>query len=135
MSREKVEIVRRVYEAVDRGDTSTVLTLYAPDIEWDFARSPFNALFNQEVYRGKDGLRALIRERREDAWEEIDDDLEELIDAGERVISVVTSRGRGRASGLEVEKRHAGLWTFRDGRIVRVEWMTRDEAIEAAGLT
>jgi ketosteroid isomerase-like protein len=49
MSREKVEIVRRVYEAVDRGDTSTVLTLYAPDIEWDFARSPFNALFNQEV--------------------------------------------------------------------------------------
>src|SRR3954447_19264175 len=134
MSRGKVEIVRQVYEAVDRGDTSTVLALYDPDIEWDFARSPFNALFNHEVYRGQDGLRELIRERREDAWEEIEDDLEELIDAGDRVVSVVMTRGRGRASGVEVEKRHAGVWTFRGDRIVRVEWMTREEAIEAAGL-
>jgi ketosteroid isomerase-like protein len=135
MSQEKVEIVKRVYDAVDRGDTRTVLALYDGDIEWDFSRSPFNALFNHEVYRGRDGLRELIHERREDAWQEIDDELEELIDAGEQVISVVTTRGRGRASGLEVEKRHAGLWTFRDGRIIRVEWMTRKEAIEAAGLT
>jgi ketosteroid isomerase-like protein len=94
MSREKVEIVRRVYEAVDRGDTSTVLPLYAPDIEWDFARSPFNALFNQEVYRGKDGLRALIRGRREDAWEEIDDDLEELIETACWVMDVPRRRDR-----------------------------------------
>jgi hypothetical protein len=65
-----------------------------PDIEWDFARSPFNALFNQEVYRGKDGLRALIRGRREDAWEEIDDDLEELIETACWVMDVPRRRDR-----------------------------------------
>jgi ketosteroid isomerase-like protein len=133
MSQPNVEIVRRVYDAIDRGDTATVLALYDPEIEWDFARSPFRSLFKHDIYRGHDGLRSFIRERYEEAWESIDDELEELIDAGEHVISVITTRGRGRASGVEVKKTHAGIWTIRNGRIVRVEWMSsRGDALEAA---
>jgi ketosteroid isomerase-like protein len=62
--------------------------------------------------------------------------VEDLIDAGERVISVETTRGRGRASGVPVELHQCGIWTIRAGKIVRVEWLeaTREEAIEAAGL-
>jgi ketosteroid isomerase-like protein len=135
MSQENVEIVRRVYDAVDRGDAATVLALYDPDIAWDFSRSPFRGLFKHDVYRGRDGLRSFIRERYEEAWERIEDELEELIDADEHVISVITTRGRGRASGVEVETTHAGVWTLRGGRIVRVEWMSREEALEAAGLS
>jgi len=37
MSRENVEIVRRLYDAIDRGDTTAVLGLYDPEIEWHFA--------------------------------------------------------------------------------------------------
>jgi ketosteroid isomerase-like protein len=133
VSHKNVQIVKAVYEAVERGDAGTILALYDPEIEWDFSRSPFSTLFNHQVYRGRDGLKELIRERREDAWEEIDDELEDLIDAGEQVVSLVTTRGRGRASGLEVEKRHAGLWTVHDGRVVRVDWMTREEALGAIG--
>jgi ketosteroid isomerase-like protein len=133
MSQPNVEIVRRVYDAIDRGDAATVLALYDPKIEWDFARSPFRSLFKHDIYRGHDGLRSFIRERYEEAWESIDDELEELIDAGEHVISVITTRGRGRASGVEVKKTHAGIWTIRNGRIVRVEWMSsRGDALEAA---
>jgi hypothetical protein len=29
---------------------------------------------------------------------------------------------------------HAGVWTIRGGKVVRVEWMSREEALEAAGL-
>jgi ketosteroid isomerase-like protein len=134
MSQENVEIVRRVYDAVERGDATTVLGLYDPGIEWEFSRSPFRLLFQHDVYRGHDGLRSFIRERYEEAWESIDDELEELIDAGEHVISVITTRGRGRASGVEVEKTHAGVWTFRGRKIVRVAWMSREEALESAGL-
>jgi ketosteroid isomerase-like protein len=63
--------------------------------------------------------------------------VEELIDAGERVISVKTTRGRGLASGAVVELHQCGIWTIRAGRIVRVEWLaaTREEALEAAGLS
>jgi ketosteroid isomerase-like protein len=135
MSEENVEIVRRVYEAVDRGDAETVLALYDPNIEWEFAQSPFRGLFKHDVYRGRDGLRSFIRERYEEAWSTIEDELVELIGAGERVISVITTRGRGRASGVEVEMTHAGIWTIRAGKIVRVEWMSHEEALEAAGLS
>ncbi len=84
MSRENVEIVNRIYEAIARGDVGTVLALYDPEVEWIFARSPFRGLVKDDVYRGHDGLRRFIRERYEDAWEEIKDELAELIDAGDR---------------------------------------------------
>ncbi|MDQ3728650.1 MAG: nuclear transport factor 2 family protein [Actinomycetota bacterium] len=134
MSQENVEIVRRVYDAVSRGDHATVLAAYHPEVEWDFSRSPFRRVMDRRIYRGPEGMRSLIRERYE-AWETADDHLEEAIDAGEQVVSVVVSQGRGRASGAEVKQRHHGVWTFRDGKIVRVAWLgTREEALEAAGL-
>lgn len=134
MSEENVEIVRRVYEAAARRDAAAVLAAYHPDIEWDFSRSPFRDVFKQPVYRGHEGLRSFIRERYEEAWQSIEDQCDELIDAGEQVISVLTSRGRGRASGAEVERTHAGVWTIRNGKIIRVEWLgSRAEALEAAG--
>ena len=134
MSEENVEVVRRIYEAVERGDVETVLGLYDPEIEWVFARSPFGGLLKSDVYRGHEGLKQMFRERYDDAWREVEDDLEEVIDAGDRVVSVVSSYGRGRASGAEVRMTHAGVWTIRDGKVVRVEWMSREDALEAAGL-
>ncbi len=135
MSEENVEIVRRIYDAVERGDIDTVLALYDPEIEWVFGRSPFRIFFKHDTYRGHEGLRRMIGERYHDAWREIEDEIEELIEAGDRVVSVVSSRGRGRASGVEVEKLHAGVWTFRAGKVVRVEWMDREKALKAAGLS
>jgi ketosteroid isomerase-like protein len=135
MSQENVEVVRRVYEAIARGDTAAVLAAYDPGVEWDFRGSPFRDFLRGDVYHGHDGIRSFIHERTEDAWADIQDHLEELIDAGDHVISVVTSRGRGLASGVEVERAHAGVWTLRSGMIVRVAWMsTRAEALEAVGL-
>jgi ketosteroid isomerase-like protein len=135
MSEENVEIVRQLYNAIDRGDTATVLALYDPEIEWHFARSPFRNFVRHDVYRGRDALRDFVRERYADAWKSITDELEELIDADPHVISIIKTQGRGRASGAPAEKTHAGVWTIRGGRIVRVEWMSREEALDAAGLS
>jgi uncharacterized protein len=99
------------------------------------SRGPLAGLTAWGIYRGHEGLRRFFRERYE-AWEEIEDHCEELIDAGEQVISVTTTRGRGRSSGVEVEGANASIWTVRDGKIVRVVWFgRRDEALEAAGLS
>lgn len=134
MSRENVEVVRQVYEAVARRDATTVLGLYDPEVEWDFSGSPIAAALEHKVYRGHDGLRQWWREWRE-AWLDYEDDYRELIDAGEHVVAVVTSRGRGRASGAELEYTQHGVWTIRDGKVLRVVWFrTREEALEAAGL-
>lgn len=86
------------------------------------------------LYHRHEGLQRWSREWYE-AWENIEYDIEELIDAGEHVIAVLTIRGRGRSSSAEVEfTRHAGLWTIREGKIIRVVWFPRrEEALEAAG--
>lgn len=135
MSEENLEIVRRLYEAAARRDTAAVLSLYDPGIELDASRTQRGAITGRLVH----GHAALQRWLREwyGAWDNIDDDLEELIDAGEHeVISVMTQRGRGRTSGVEVEDRLATLWTIRGGRIVRAVWFpTREEALAAAGVS
>jgi len=44
-------------------------------------------------------------------------------------------RGHGRASAVEVERRHDSVWTIRDGKAVRFQWFHEpDEALKAAGL-
>jgi ketosteroid isomerase-like protein len=135
MSHENVEIVRRVYEAVARRDSGSVLELYDPEFVSDISRLPEYALTGQTIIRGRDELRSSWREWYE-VWESFEDDCEELIDAGEHVISVVTRRGRGRASGAETSKRVAGVWTIRNGRVVRTVWFPSvEEALEVMGLS
>ena len=136
MSEENVEIVRRVYDAVARRDTGGVLAFYDPTIEVEGGPGTIGEALGKRVYRGYDGLRAFDREWRE-AFASIETFCEEAIDAGDKVVTSSKYRARGRGSGIEVDgPLQFGVWTFRDGKIVRVVWFsTRSEALEAAGLS
>jgi ketosteroid isomerase-like protein len=136
MSNEKLGIVRDVFEAQARGDIETVLSLYDPNIEFDNTRSPVGDFAGTvgRVFRGRDGVQAAFREWYE-AWEQVESELEELIDAGgDHVVSVISYRARGRASQVEVEFPHmAGLWEVRNGKVLRVAWLpSRQAALDAA---
>ena len=134
MSQENVELVRLVYDAAARRDGASVLALYDSEVEWDVSRSPIARLVGGSLYHGHEGLRSFFRAYH-DAWESIEYDPEELIDAGDHVISVDVERTRGRASGVATNLTQYGLWTIKEGKIVRVVWFsTREEALEAAGL-
>ena len=100
MSAANVEIVWRVYEAVARRDAETVLALYDPEVEFDFTRFAFPGL--QGIYRGHDGLRSWFRGWYE-AWETLENVVEDVSAAGDDVISVQRMRARGRTSGVELE--------------------------------
>ena len=134
MSQANVEIVRRVYEAAARRDTASVLALYDPEVELDNSALAVVG-WGGGVYRGHDGLRNFFREWHE-AWETVDYDFNELIDAsGEFVISVVSRHARGRASGADVGLDLALVWTIRDHKVCRVVWFpTREAALQAVGL-
>jgi ketosteroid isomerase-like protein len=135
MSEENVEVVRRVYEASARRDSATVLALYDSEVEIDVTRGAVGEVAGRTVHRGHEGLRTFFRSWYE-AWESVEADLGELIDAGENVVSIETTRARGKGSGAEVEMTQHGVWTIRDGKIVRVVWFTtREEALQAAGLS
>lgn len=134
MSRENMDTVRRVYEAASRRDSEAVLALYAPEVELDGTRLHLVGTA-AGVFQGHEGLRSFFREWNE-AWDNVDYQLDDLIDAGDdQVVSVVTRHGRGRSSGAEVEIHVALLWTLRGGKVVRVVWFpTREEALESAGV-
>jgi ketosteroid isomerase-like protein len=135
MSEENVQIVREAFDFEARHD-ARALDGYDPEVEMDFSASPFaDFMATAGRLQGLGEVQSTFRDWYE-AFENVEADLDELIDAGEQVIVVFTYRGRGRASGAEVEwKQMAGLWTFLEGKVVRVAWLrTREHALEAAGL-
>ena len=136
MSQEDVEVVRRIYEASARRDAEAILTLYDPEVEWDGSGHRWAEVMAGEAkWKGHAALRRFFRAYYE-VWEDFEFDIEELLDAGGKVVSVVTSRARGRSSGVVVEwSEQVAVWTIRDGRVVRVAWLpSREEALEAVGL-
>jgi ketosteroid isomerase-like protein len=136
MSQENLDVLRSLFDAVARRDTATATKVYDPEVEWDNTRGPLQGLIERKVYRGYEGLGSWWHEYRE-PWENVWDEVEELIDAGDQVVSVQTIHARGRGSGVAVDLAHvATVWTFRQGKIVRVALFTsRAEALEAVGLS
>ena len=87
-------------------------------------------------YRGHEGLRKWLLEDWASAWESYSVEPEQLIDAGDTVVSVFTLIARGRGSGVETRRRNATVNTVQDGRVTRVDYYTtEEEARTAAGLT
>ena len=133
MSQENVEVLRSVYDAYARRDSITPFKAYAPDIEWDL--TGLAHLDGATVYHGYEGVRAGFRDLLS-AFRDFQFQPEELRDAGDRVLATVHEHGVGRASGIIVDRRHYALWTFREGKIVRLRvYLDRNEALEAAGLS
>ena len=133
MSEENVKTARDAAEAFNHGDLDTWFGYLADDIDY---RAVEGAPDDHGPIHGKEALRAFIQD-----WFDTFDDFRaepvELIEAGEdKVIAVVRISGRAKLSGVETDLTYAELWTLRDEKVAwgRQYW-TRDEALEAAGLS
>jgi len=130
MSQRNVEIVRNAFEAWNRQDYDTMSQLASPDIELDAS----DRVLNPDRYTGVEGFMRFRREVAE-AWDRFELSIEELLEAGNRVVVFVRSIGRGKASGVEVSFRSAWLVTVSGRKITRLTlYRDRDEALDAAGL-
>jgi ketosteroid isomerase-like protein len=100
------------------------------DFEWVVPGHPEGDV----VRHGREGVIDFFRERVE-PWDELAVDWA-LHQAGpESVLALIDMRGRGRESGVPTEMRFGQLWTFREGRAIRmVLYFDVDEARRAAGL-
>jgi ketosteroid isomerase-like protein len=126
MSEEKVDLVRRIYEAWDREESAR--DFISPDVEY------VNPSYAVEggIRRGRASFRA-VRETYEDFKVAI----ERYIDAGrDDVLVLARYTASGRGSGVPLEGEHGHVWTVRDGLAVRFRWFnSHREAFEAVGLT
>jgi len=62
-------------------------------------------------------------------------EIEDMIEAGNQVVSLVAMTGRTRTGGAEISAPGAAVWTVVDGRVRSVEFhLDRDLALRTAGL-
>ena len=134
MSQQNVETVRGIYDAVARRDVVTPFAVYADDVVWDVSKAATAGLLNQTIYHGHEGVRRFWREGLA-VFGEVDLVVEELIDAGNRVLAVIREFEVGRTSGVPVEASHFAVWTLVDGLVTHMQVFTnRQDALEAAQL-
>jgi ketosteroid isomerase-like protein len=128
MSQENVETIRALFDDWTRGDLG--LDRMDPEI----------SMFESTTLPGAAsavGIEAVRRYQESFAryWREIRFEPTEFVDAGEQVVVVARLIGRGRESGVAVERVWAYVWTLRHGKVLRMDgYENRSEALKAVGL-
>jgi ketosteroid isomerase-like protein len=127
MSRENVELVRRMYEAYLGGNAEVALAYFHPEVEVDFS-----VRVDAARGKGRDELARIVASWI-GTWDGYLEEIDEIRDLGDTVCVVATQRGRGKGSGVELANQFASLYEIRDGLITRITmYAGLDEALEAA---
>jgi ketosteroid isomerase-like protein len=142
MSQENVEVVRRAFAfwgGFGGHMESDQIAVLMPDSalgefldpEAEFVPVP-QGLLGGNSYKGYEGIRRFWVDFFS-LWDDFRAELQSIVDMDPQVVSV--ARMRGRMHELEVDELWSHLWTFRDGRIARIQtFASADGALEAAGL-
>ena len=130
MSQENVEVVRLIFQLLNRGDVDGVAELCDDEFVMDMSER----VFNPDTYTGHDGIRRFY-EGVTDAWESYRWNVEETRVKGDSVVAMLHCEGQSREGAPPVDWHVAWLWTLQQGRAVSLRFY-RDQAkaLEAAGL-
>ena len=129
MTGQNIELARRATR-----DLRSMFEVFDEEIVWDNRGTNAPADL-AGAFRGK---REVIRtvESWVGTWLEYDFAVEELIEAGDLVLLGAWERGRGKGSGVALERRWGMVWTFRDARVVLAEaYDSLAQACAAHGVT
>jgi ketosteroid isomerase-like protein len=131
MSAENVELVRRLMAAFHRRDVHGFAELTTPDVEWF---PVFAARVEGDVYRGREGIEAFMREVDE-TWAAFLPVPEDYRDLGDRVLGLGRLTTRGRGSGVPVDAPWAGIFAVRGAKVSSIRtYLDHDDGLRAAGL-
>jgi ketosteroid isomerase-like protein len=138
MSQENVESLRAFLEdwgweawtpeAWERGDPIDLSFLDSDVVYEDTTRIG-------KAYRGYAGVRRAAQ-RWIEPFEWLLIELERIVDAGDRLVSIHRARSKVRHTGIEFDGPLAYIWTFRGGKVIHFKsFRDPEQALEAAGLS
>jgi len=129
MSQENVELVRRVYDALNRGDWDAVFRDMHPDFEMTTQRLDAGTHRRREAVQG-------LGEDYIAAFDNMVFEPEEFLENGDQVVVLVTRRARPKGGSGEIVVRNGHLFTVRNGTILSMKsFPDPEKALEAAGLS
>jgi ketosteroid isomerase-like protein len=133
MSQANVETLRGLYEEFKRGNWAAAAEFCDPAVEWRWTSDQMG-LTGERRFHGLDEVGKAMAEWLA-TWESFWAEAEEFIDAGDRVVVCVRLHGRLKGSAAPLDATQADVYTFLDGKIMRIEnYAHRAEALDAAGL-
>ena len=109
-------LVRRSYDAFERGDLDAVVGDMHEEIVWEQAQG----LPHGGVYRGLDEVRrAIFDPLHGEWWDEFHAVPDEFLEAGESIVVLGRYTGVAKGTAKQLDVPYVHLWTFRDGKAVR----------------
>jgi ketosteroid isomerase-like protein len=119
-------------DAFSRGDTPALLKLADSSV----AFTPIPDAPDVQTFHGPEGLVQGIAQTTE-IWDDFSVELRgEMRDFDDHVLASLRWWGRGPNSGIQVEVDIYALYTFRKGKIARLQlFSSEQQALEAAGLS
>jgi ketosteroid isomerase-like protein len=145
MSEENVELIRSLFPGRDtdmialwNDDSASgeLMQTWAPLLDPDFVAVKHVPGAEPDIAQGLHGLREGWLDWLS-PWASYRAEIEEMIDVGGRVVTVICDYGRREPDAQEVALKSAALWTVREQRIVRAEFYAggRAEALKAVELS
>jgi ketosteroid isomerase-like protein len=129
VSRETLAVVRAIYDAFNRSDMDAILELADPAVSVED-----HGVIDGATYQGRDGVVRFLAFQA-DAFNAQAAELEELIETGDEIVTVIRLRGEGPRSGIPLEGRFSHVWQIAGGVVHRLRvYASKQEALEAAGL-
>jgi ketosteroid isomerase-like protein len=117
MAESNVDLVRELLERFNRYDRNGVLKLLSEDF---VAEIPPSMSAEPDVYEGHEGVRRYL-EAFEGLLEQVRFVPLEFHEEGKQVIVELLMRGRGVASGIDVEQQAVVVHWIEDGKVTRME--------------
>jgi ketosteroid isomerase-like protein len=118
-----VEIVKRGFEPLSRGDVEALMPFIHPDFEMtttaDIASEP-------DTYRGHDGIRRYFDSFYE-AMDEVRVEPLEFTPVGDLVVVPFLLHARGRTTGIEATQPGVGVWELRGDKATRLSFFAELE--------
>lgn len=116
MTAANVEVVKGIYGAFSRGDIGAVVAAMAPDMVWNEAENfPYA---DRNPYVGPEAIVQGVFMRLGADWEGFAVAIDELLDAGDKVVVLGRYKGTCRRTGKVVDAQIAHVWTVRNGNVV-----------------
>jgi len=126
-----VELVQHMYDLYGRGEVDRASDYLTEDVEWITPIESPDAF----AVTGKDQARQ-VQQDWDSTWGSIEIELHDLTPVGDHVIAHVTLNVVGVRSGAPAQFEQHQVWTFRDGKVARMQMIfDKQAAHEAVGLS
>lgn len=125
-----MEVVRGVYSSHERRDTPALVDLLHPDVEWCQAES--HPYAGERPWRGPSEVVEHVANRVNDEWDGFITHVDEMIDAGDRVVVLGRYRGTHKATGRAVDAQVCAIYTVVDGLITKWQQYTDTHQLRIA---